>query len=193
VFTGIVEETGTFAGWEGNAIKVRASTIMEDLKIGESVSVDGCCLTVVAFGDDWWKADIADETRKRTTIEYRLEGDSVNLERAARVSDRLGGHIVQGHVDAVGEVVVSAPDMRVRMPEKLLRYVVEKGSITVNGVSLTVVGVHDDGFDVTLVPHTLEVTNLGQKRPGDLVNLEVDIVAKYAERVAVYMPHYQPS
>jgi riboflavin synthase len=191
VFTGIVEETGTFEGWSGDAITIRAGVIMDDLEIGQSVSIDGCCLTVTTRTDDQWTADIADETRKRTTINYRMPGDRVNLERAAKVSDRLGGHIVQGHVDAVGEIVVPAPDLRVRIPADLLRYVVEKGSITVNGVSLTVVNLYEDGFDVTLIPHTLEVTNLGQKKPGDLVNIEVDIMAKYAERLAMYMPQFR--
>ena len=118
-----------------------------------------------------------------------IEGDGVNLERAVRASDRLGGHIVQGHVDGVGEVVEPVPDLRVRVPDGLLRYLVEKGSVTVDGVSLTIVQPLDDGFTVAIIPHTADVTTLGTKRPGDLVNLEVDVMAKYVERlVSAYLP-----
>jgi riboflavin synthase len=145
--------------------------------------VNGCCLTAVAFGDDWWDADVSDETFSRTSLGSLAPGDAVNLERPVRPVDRLGGHIVQGHVDAVGEVVDPVPDLRIRLAPELLRYVVEKGSITVDGVSLTVVDVLADGFTVAVIPHTAEVTTLGARRPGDPVNLEVDVMAKYAERL----------
>jgi riboflavin synthase len=137
----------------------------------------------VAFGDGWWEADVSDETFARTDLGSLSEGDAVNLERPVRLVDRLGGHLVQGHVDAVGEIVAPAPDLRVRMPVTLTRYVVEKGSITVDGVSLTVVDALPDGFTVALIPHTAEVTTLGRKGVGATVNLEVDVMAKYAERL----------
>jgi riboflavin synthase len=146
--------------------------------------VNGCCLTAVAFGDDWWDADVSDETFSRTSLGSLVPGDAVNLERPVRPVDRLGGHIVQGHVDAVGEVVDPVPDLRIRLAPELLRYVVEKGSITVDGVSLTVAAVDGAGFEVALVPHTLEVTTLGPAAAGDEVNLEVDVLAKYVEKLA---------
>ena len=187
MFTGIVEELGTVLAVErsGDAARVRigATQVLDGAKLGDSTAVDGCCLTVVAQGDGWWEADVSDETLRRTTLGSRKAGDRVNLERPVQVSDRLGGHIVQGHVDAVGEVVEPVPDLRVRMPEDLRRYVIEKGSITVDGVSLTVVEPTEDGFTVAVIPHTAEVTTLGAKHPGDTVNLEVDLIAKYVERL----------
>ncbi len=183
MFTGIVEELGGVASLEGPKLRLRAATVLEDVQLGASIAVNGCCLTVVAWGDDWWEADVSEETFRRTSLGSLAPGDPVNLERPVRLEDRLGGHLVQGHVDAVGTVVDPAPDLRVRMPEDLLRYVVEKGSVTVDGVSLTVVDVLDDGFTVALIPHTAEVTTLGVRAPGDPVNLEVDVMAKYAERL----------
>ncbi len=134
----------------------------------------------------WWEADVTDESYARTALGALQPGDPVNLERPVRLQDRLGGHLVQGHVDAVGEVVAPAPDLHVRMDPALTRYVVEKGSITVDGVSLTVVDALDDGFTVAVIPHTAEVTTLGARRPGDLVNLEVDVTAKYVERLLTW-------
>ena len=183
MFTGIVEELGSVESLDGPRLRIRAATVLDDVTLGASTAVNGVCLTVVAWGDDWWEADVSDETFARSSLGSLRPGDPVNLERPVRLEDRLGGHLVQGHVDAVGEVVEPAPDLRVRMPEGLLRYVVEKGSITVDGVSLTVVDVLDDGFTVALIPHTAEVTTLGHRGPGDPVNLEVDVMAKYAERL----------
>jgi riboflavin synthase len=163
--------------------------------MGASISVNGCCLTVVDWGSDgegacgrpnWWEADVVDETTRVTALGSLGPGDPVNLERPVRLSDRLGGHLVQGHVDAVGEIVTAAPDLRIRMPADLLRYVVAKGSITIDGVSLTVVEPLADGFTVAIIPHTAEVTTLGVKGPGDLVNLEVDVTAKYVERLLTW-------
>lgn len=185
MFTGIVEELGRVASLDGSRVRLSATTVLADVALGASIAVNGCCLTVVAWGPDWWEADVSDETFRRTSLGSLTAGDPVNLERPVRLEDRLGGHLVQGHVDAVGQVVHGVPDLRVRMPEHLLRYVVEKGSITVDGVSLTVVDVLDDGFTVAVIPHTSEVTTLGVRRPGDLVNLEVDVMAKYAERLLV--------
>jgi riboflavin synthase len=186
MFTGIIEELGSIAWVEGPRVRIAASLVTEDAKTGDSIAVDGCCVTVVDQGAGWWEADISDETLKRTTFGDRVPGDPVNLERPVRVTDRLGGHIVQGHVDGVGEIVESVPDLRVRMPRELLRYVVEKGSVAVDGVSLTVVDVLDDGFTVAVIPHTAAVTTLGSKRAGDRVNLEVDVTVKYVERLLAW-------
>jgi riboflavin synthase len=186
MFTGIVEELGSVASTSPTQIRISAAAVLEDAKTGDSIAVDGCCLTVVDHGDGWWVADVSDETLKRTTLGDRQPGDRVNLERPVRALDRLGGHIVQGHVDAVGELVAAAPNLQVRMPRELLRYVVEKGSITVDGVSLTVVDVLEDGFTVALIPHTAAVTTLGHKGPGDRVNLEVDVTVKYVERLLTW-------
>jgi riboflavin synthase len=186
MFTGIVEELGAVDAVTGSRVRIAADLVTEDAKLGDSIAVDGCCLTVVALGDGWWEADVSDETRKRTTVGDRHPGDRVNLERPVRAQDRLGGHIVQGHVDGVGEIVEPAPDLRVRMPRELLRYIVEKGSVTVDGVSLTVVDVLDDGFTVAVIPHTAAVTTLGRKGPGDHVNLEVDVTVKYVERLLTW-------
>jgi riboflavin synthase len=186
MFTGIVEELGSVASCGSGRLRISATTVLDDIRIGDSIAVDGCCLTVVGYGDDWWETDLSDETQKRTTLADYQPGDRVNLERPVRAQDRLGGHIVQGHVDGVGEIVDPALDLRVRMPRELLRYVVEKGSVAVDGVSLTVVDVLDDGFTVALIPHTAKVTTLGYKGPGDRVNLEVDVTVKYVERLLTW-------
>jgi riboflavin synthase len=183
MFTGIVEELGEVASFDGTRLRIAATDVLEDAKVGDSIAVDGCCLTLVEMGPGWWEADVSDETTRRTTLGDRSPGDRVNLERPVRPLDRLGGHIVQGHVDGVGEVVTPAPDLRVRMPHDLLRYVVEKGSVTVDGISLTVVDVLDDGFTVAVIPHTQDVTTLGVRGPGSRVNLEVDVTVKYVERL----------
>jgi riboflavin synthase len=172
---------------EGGArIEIVSKTVLEDATLGASIAVNGCCLTVVELLDDGWAADAVTETLDRTSLGSLAPGDPVNLERPVRLAGRLGGHVVQGHVDAVGEVVEPAPDLRVRMPDDLRRYVIEKGSITVDGVSLTVVQPTEDGFTVAVIPHTAEVTTLGAKQPGDTVNLEVDLIAKYVERLLAF-------
>jgi riboflavin synthase len=185
VFTGIVEELGTVVSREGPRLRIGASTVLEDVTLGASIAVNGCCLTVVGWDatDGWWEADVVDETYARTALGALAPGHRVNLERPVRLSDRLGGHLVQGHVDGVGEIQTAAPDLRVRTEPELLRYVVEKGSITVDGISLTVVDAGRESFSVAVIPHTMEVTTLGHKGPGDLVNLEVDVTAKYVERL----------
>jgi len=183
MFTGIVEELGTVESFDGSRLRIGASRVLEGVVLGDSIAVSGCCLTVVANGADWWEADVSQETLDRTSLRGVTIGAPVNLERAVRLADRLGGHLVQGHVDAVGEVVAPVPDQRVRVPQHLLRYMVEKGSVTVDGVSLTIVQPLDDGFTVAIIPHTAAVTTLGSKRPGDLVNIEVDVMAKYVERL----------
>jgi riboflavin synthase len=185
MFTGIVEELGTVVSREGPKLRLAATTVLDDVTLGASIAVNGCCLTVVDWDADagWWEADVSDESYARTALGQLAPGDRVNLERPVRLSDRLGGHLVQGHVDAVGEIVEAAPDLRVRMDPALTRYVVEKGSITVDGVSLTVVDALDDGFTVAVIPHTAAVTTLGGKQAGDRVNLEVDVTVKYVERL----------
>jgi riboflavin synthase len=185
MFTGIIEELGTVAARDGSRLRINCSKVLEGASIGDSTAVNGCCLTIVAFDADagWWDADVSDETYFRTNLGALSVGDPINLERPVRLEDRLGGHLVQGHVDAVGEVVRGVPDLQIRMPASLLRYVVEKGSITVDGISLTVVKPLDDGFTVAVIPHTSAVTTLGHKGPGSPVNLEVDVMAKYTERL----------
>jgi len=183
MFTGIVEELGRLRERDGHRFVIEATVVLEDAKVGDSVSHNGCCLTVVDIGAGWYAVDVVDETLARSTLGDLRAGDPVNLERPVRAMDRLGGHIVQGHVDGVGEVVRPAPHLSVRMPPGLARYVVEKGSIAVDGCSLTVVDAHGDGFSVAVIPHTAEVTTLGRRKVGDRVNLEVDLVAKYVERL----------
>ncbi len=181
MFTGIVEELGRVARRDGGRLRISATTVLDDIELGASIAVNGACLTVVGWDDGWWEADVVDETFSRTSLGALAAGDPVNLERPVRVADRLGGHLVQGHVDAVGTIVSPAPDLRVSVPAALLRYIVEKGSITVDGVSLTVAAVHADGFSVAVIPHTAAVTTLGHKGAGDPVNIELDVVAKYVE------------
>ena len=192
MFTGIVEERGTVASIEQltNAARVaiRGSVVLSDVRAGDSIAVNGVCLTVVDLGPDYFTADVMEETLKRSSLDAVSSGSEVNLERAARLDSRLGGHLVQGHVDGTGEVLAIEPDahwtaMRISLPVDLGRYVVEKGSITVDGVSLTVVAVDDEGFSVSLIPTTLAETTLGSRQVGDRVNLEVDAIAKYVERL----------
>jgi riboflavin synthase len=191
MFTGIVEELGTVVSREGPRLRIAATTVLDDIAMGASIAVNGVCLTVVGWDDTSWEADVVDETYARSSLGALQPGHRVNLERPVRLSDRLGGHLVQGHVDGVGTIVDPAPDLRVACDPGLLRYIVEKGSITIDGISLTVVrpladgftvaAVHPDGFSVAIIPHTSEVTTLGIKGPGDPVNLELDVVAKYVE------------
>ena len=188
MFTGIVEELGRFVSADGERYRFEASVVLDGSELGASIACNGCCLTLVDQGDGWWEADVSDETLSRTALGDLQPGDPMNFERPVRLADRLGGHLVQGHVDAVGVVVDPAPDLRVQAPADVVKYLVEKGSITVDGVSLTVVDVYDDGFSVALIPHTCEVTTLGARGPGDRVNLEVDVVAKYVERLV--SPHH---
>jgi len=183
VFTGIIEELGRLQGREGSRFTFAAGLVLDDAETGASISVNGCCLTVVGHGPGWWSADVVDETLGRTTLGDLAPGDAVNLERPVRLADRLSGHLVQGHVDAVGQVTAPAPDLAVSAPASLHRYLVEKGSVAVDGCSLTVARIDHDGFTVAIVPHTAAVTTLGRRKPGDRVNLEVDVVAKYVEKL----------
>jgi riboflavin synthase len=193
VFTGIVEELGEITAVEErpNAARltVRGPLVTSDAKHGDSIAVNGVCLTVVDVADGTFTVDVVLETLQRSSLDKIAVGDRVNLERAAAVGQRLGGHIVQGHVDGTG--VLRSRDetglTRFGVPAALSRYLVEKGSITVDGVSLTVVDSLQDEFSVALIPTTLELTTLGFREPGDIVNLEVDVLAKYVERLAA--PH----
>jgi riboflavin synthase len=190
MFSGIVEELGSVArnaiDAEGR-LHVVAQSVLQDVAIGDSIAVNGCCLTVVDADGEGFVADVMPETARRTNLGALRPGDAVNLEAALRVGDRIGGHMMSGHVDAVGVVASLAPEanmveVRVDAPESVLRYVVEKGCVAVDGISLTVVAVDDGGFTVALIPHTLEVTRAGQWQPGSRVNLEADLVAKYVEK-----------
>jgi riboflavin synthase len=192
VFTGIVEELGDVArldGYgDGAVLAVRAPLVTGDAEPGASIAVNGVCLTVVDREGDVFTADVMKETMGRTTLGSLAPGDPVNLERAATPATRLGGHLVQGHVDGVGRVLSRTPgerweDVRFAAPDGLTRYIVEKGSICVDGVSLTVVAVGTDEFTVSLIPTTLAVTTLGRCDVGSLVNLEVDVIAKYVEKL----------
>jgi len=183
VFTGIVEELGAVLSRNGSRLRIAARDVLKDSRIGASIAVNGCCLTVVTRGDDWWEADVSDETYSRTNLGSLRVGDGVNLERPMAADGRFGGHVVLGHVDFVGEVVSPAPDFCVRMPREAMRLLVEKGSITVDGVSLTAFDLTNDTFRVAVIPHTAAVTTLGARNPGDKVNIEMDVLAKHIERL----------
>jgi riboflavin synthase len=205
MFTGIVEELGTVHAVldQGDALRltIAAATVLDDVHLGDSISVNGCCLTVSETGStrdggavDLWTADLMQETLDRTSLAGVAPGDRVNLERAVTADKRLGGHIVQGHVDGVGEVLARTPSehwevVEVSVPDGMAPYLVEKGSITVDGVSLTLVDVADHSFTVSLIPETLARTTLGFRRVGDRVNLETDVIAKHvAKLVRAYLP-----
>ncbi len=192
MFTGIVEELGVVTNVEqltdAARVTVRGPLVTSDARHGESIAVNGVCLTVADTGDGVFSADVMAETLRRSSLAGVAPGTPVNLERAVRVSDRLGGHLVQGHVDGTAEVLHISPDthwtvVRLSLPDGLARYVVEKGSITVDGVSLTVSAVAEGWFEVSLIPTTLSATTLGARAVGDAVNLEVDVMAKYVEKL----------
>jgi riboflavin synthase len=196
VFTGIVEELGEVVAvtdlTDAARVTIAGPTVTQDARHGDSIAVNGVCLTVVEVAGDTFTADVMHETLRRSSLAKATPGDRVNLERAATLGSRLGGHLVQGHVDGVGTVLRRSPAehwelVRIALAPELARYVVPKGSITVDGVSLTVVEITDTEFTVSLIPTTLRLTTLGVRAAGDLVNLEVDVVAKYVERLA--LPH----
>jgi riboflavin synthase len=200
MFTGIVEELGTVEALEdqGDAVRlsVRGPHVTVDTRLGDSIAVNGCCLTVAQRDGETFTADVMRETLDKTSLGALVPGGRVNLERAVTPLTRLGGHLVQGHVDATGRIASRTPSehwevVEVELPASLSRYLVDKGSITVDGVSLTVVEAGDDRFTVSLIPETLARTTLGLKQPGDLVNLEVDVVAKYVERLLGDQPARQ--
>jgi riboflavin synthase len=191
MFSGIVAEVGTvkaFAGSQGAAsLTIEASPAFSDVAIGESIAVNGVCLTVVHRHDSMFAVDVSPETLRATNLGELQPGDGVNLERSLCLNDRIGGHLVSGHVDGVGRIIDKRPEANalhydLQVPKAMMRYVVPKGSIAVDGISLTVVACRPDGFQVTIIPHTAVVTTIGRKSPGATVNLECDIIGKYVER-----------
>ncbi|HYG56835.1 MAG TPA: riboflavin synthase [Symbiobacteriaceae bacterium] len=192
MFTGLIEETGTVRAVRraGRSLHltVGARVVLQGLKIGDSIAVNGVCLTVVRFDDSSFTADVMPETFERTNLRQAQPGAVVNLERTMALGDRFGGHIVQGHVDGTGTIIAMDREeiavwVTVGAPPEIMRYVVPKGSITIDGISLTVVNAEEDRFQVSLIPHTAAVTTMAHRTPGDTVNLEVDILAKYVERL----------
>ena len=188
MFTGIVEEVGIVRSSVRDGLTIDARTVMPTLQVGGSISVNGACLTVTVLKPDAFTVDVVPETRRRTNLGSLRPGDSVNLERPLRADGRMDGHIVQGHVDQTGTIAEISADgeallIRFDAPRQIMRYIVAKGFVAVDGVSLTVVHCDDDGFSVTVIPHTRDHTVFGSRTVGDAVNVEVDILAKYVERL----------
>lgn len=189
MFTGIVEETGKVVEARSHGLRVAGAAVMDDLAVGDSIAVNGVCLTVTERGAESFDVDLSDETLARTNLGGQAPGALVNLERALTPSSRMGGHIVQGHVDGVGEIAALAgpPEnrtLRVRVPPEIARYVVHKGFVAVDGVSLTVAAQDGAEFSVAVIPYTEAHTALKERKPGDRVNIEADVLAKYVERLA---------
>lgn len=200
MFTGLIQETGEIAGLERMAgqsggpftrITIKAQNVPSELKTGDSVAVSGVCLTALQIGEQQFSADLAQETLDRTSLQRLKPGSLVNLELPARAQDRMGGHVVQGHVDGAG-AIISLQKIKFRddwrlvieLPRGLARYVVPQGSITIEGISLTVAAIEGNRLEIAIIPHTWQATNLRALRPGDPVNIEVDVLAKYAEKIA---------
>ena len=192
MFTGIIEELGTVTGItkkpDALRLTIKGKMVLEDLKRGDSISCSGTCLTAIEIDENGFTADVMMETIKLTSLMEVVVGDPINLERAMNAQTRYGGHVVQGHIDGVGEFVSRETSenwdwVRIRIPRELLRYVVMKGSITFDGISLTVNEISDDVIGLSLIPETLQVTTLGSKKPGSMVNVEVDVMAKHIERL----------
>lgn len=188
MFTGIVEELGEIVAFHHGSVVIAAHRILEDMHIGDSISVNGICLTVTHFDKAGFQAAVMPETVRRTSFVNLSKGSKVNLERAVLPTTRLGGHIVTGHIDGTGEILSFRPEgnailLHVKAPKELLSGIVEKGSVALDGISLTVVLTEATGFVVSLIPHTREVTNLGSKKEGDLINIETDILGKYVSKL----------
>ncbi len=188
MFTGIIEEIGRLKNFDGGRIEISCAKILDDMKIGDSISTNGICLTVTDFGEDFFAADVMPETLRRTSLAEIHGGGGVNLERALKIGDRLGGHIVSGHIDGVGKIIRVRPEgnaifFDVAAENFLLRQIAAKGSVALDGISLTVVDATAENFSVSMIPHTREVTNFGGKRAGSLVNIETDVLAKYVDRL----------
>ncbi len=189
MFTGIVEEVGTVQSTSTGRLSIGASTVMDDLSVSDSISINGTCLTVTALDDNGFSVDVVPETLRRTNLSDLTAGDSVNLERPMKADGRFGGHIVQGHVDGTGAIESIEPEgeallVRFTANDAVMRYVVEKGFITVDGASLTVVNCDDFGFLVSIIPYTRDNTKFATWKPGDTVNLEIDVIAKYVEKLS---------
>lgn len=203
MFTGIIEELGVLeniaGGSQSSKLFIKAKKVLEKVQHGDSIAVNGVCLTVTSFTETQFTADIMPETLKKTSLGQLKRGQVLNLERAMKLGDRFGGHIVSGHVDGTGEIVsrekyANAILFQIRADAGLLKYMLPRGSICVDGISLTIIDVMDSGFSISIIPHTLVSTNLNAKRPGDRVNLECDIIGKYVERlVAGHTGHKQTS
>lgn len=192
MFTGLVEELGTVRaiarGQKSVRLTINANTVLDQTKLGDSIAVNGTCLTVVELANGWFAADVMPETVDRTALANLRPGDYVNLERTLRVGDRLGGHIVAGHIDEVGRIAVKEKNdiailIKITADAEIMRYIIKKGSIAIDGISLTVVDCGDQWFTVSLIPHTASLTTLGHKKKGDPVNLEVDMIGKYVEKL----------
>ena len=188
MFTGIIEEVGRLRSLTRGVIEIDCRAVLEGLKVGDSISVNGICLTATAFDDKSFRADVMPETIRRTSLEGLTVGAKVNLERALKVGDRLGGHIVSGHIDGVGKILSiraegNAHVVTVGAERSILRQIVAKGSVALDGMSLTVVGVSDRSFRVSMIPHTMSATNFVDKKVGDPINIETDMIGKYVERL----------
>ena len=192
MFTGIVEEVGVIRqirrGAHSSVLTIGAETVLSDLKIGDSVAVNGVCLTATSLGSGFFTADVMHETLRRSSLGSLTSGSRVNLERAMAANGRFGGHIVSGHIDGTGTITALRKDdnavwYTISASQELLRYIVEKGSIAIDGISLTVAEVGESWFSISAIPHTVAVTTLGEKRPGDTVNLENDVIGKYVEKL----------
>ena len=188
MFTGIIEELGTLKSLNGGRIEITCEKILEDVKIGDSISTNGICLTVTDFAENFFAADVMPETLRRTSLEELNIGGAVNLERAMKVGDRLGGHIVSGHIDGTGKISNIRTDgnavfINISAENFLLKQIAAKGSVALDGISLTVVDAAADFFSVSMIPHTRAVTNFKFKRVGSIVNIETDILAKYVDRL----------
>lgn len=192
MFTGIVEELGRLKkmqkGADSARLTIEGAVVLEDVKLGDSIAVNGICLTVTEFNDRFFSVDVMAETLRKTNLEELRPGDPVNLERALRVGDRLGGHIVSGHIDGVGHIAAQRREdiavvTEISAPAEVMRYIIKKGSVAVDGISLTVVDRTENTFSVSLIPHTAKMTTLGYKKVGDRVNLESDIIGKYVEQM----------
>ena len=187
MFTGLVEEIGRLDAVGDGRMRFQAEAVLEGLQVGDSIAVNGTCLTVTAFDDKTFTVEIMPEPFRRTTLGDLHMGSTVNLERALTLAGRMGGHIVSGHIDGVGRILdvraeKNARVLRIKAPAEILRYVIEKGSVAIEGVSLTVASVTEDWFSVSLIPHTRQITTLHEKRPGDRLNIENDVVGKYVEK-----------
>lgn len=192
MFTGIIEEVGKIAKiqkqGEFAVLTINGKKVLEDVNLGDSIAVNGVCLTVTTFGNDFFTADVMSETLNRTSLSELQVGSPVNLERAMAANGRFGGHIVSGHIDGTGLVASITPAdnavwYRINTNPKIMRYIIEKGSITIDGISLTVVDCDENGFRVSIIPHTIANTNLGSKKVGSVVNLENDVIGKYVEKL----------
>lgn len=195
MFTGIVEEIGHIKSVQRGSASVRltvgATKVLDDVKLGDSIAVNGVCLTVTKFSSERFTADVMPETMKRSNLGMLAPGSRVNLERALKVSDRLGGHIVSGHIDGMGEIIGNTEDdnaiwVHIAAPKAILKYIIEKGSVAIDGISLTVAYVDDKSFKVSVIPHTQDETTLVSLRPGAKVNLENDLTAKYIEKFLLF-------